>query len=68
MQDVTPVVTTDTASMGYTLEHARIEQLPINGHVMTLMDTVPGVTFDNGGNLELSAAGLGPTTSWMAPP
>jgi hypothetical protein len=60
VQDVTPVVTTDTASMGYTLEHARIEQLPINGrNVMNLMNTVPGVTFDNGGNLRTFGGRIG---------
>ena len=60
VQDVTPVVTTDTASMGHTLEHARIEQLPINGrNVMNLMATVPGVTFDNGGNLRTFGGRIG---------
>jgi len=60
VQDVTPVVTTDTASLGYTLERARIEQLPINGrNVMTLMNTVPGVTFDSDGNLRTFGGRVG---------
>ena len=60
VQDVTPVVTTDTASLGYTLERARIEQLPINGrNVMTLMNTVPGVTFDTDGNLRTFGGRVG---------
>ena len=60
VQDVTPVVTTDTASLGYTLERARIEQLPINGrNVMNLMNTVPGVTFDTDGNLRTFGGRVG---------
>jgi hypothetical protein len=60
VQDVTPIVTTDTASLGYTLEHARIEQLPINGrNVMNLMNTVPGVTFDSNGNLRTFGGRIG---------
>ena len=60
VQDVTPIVTTDTASMGHTLELTRIEQLPINGrNVMNLMNTVPGVTFDNGGNLRTFGGRIG---------
>ena len=60
VQDVTPVLTTDTASLGYTLERARIEQLPIDGrNVMTLMNTVPGVTFDVDGNLRTFGGRVG---------
>ena len=60
VQDVTPVVTTDTASLGYTLDRARIEQLPIDGrNVMTLMNTVPGVTFDTDGNLRTFGGRVG---------
>src|ERR1019366_7173895 len=60
VQAVTPVATTDTASLGYTLEHTRIEQLPINGrNVMNLMYTVPGVMFDNGGNLRTFGGRIG---------
>jgi len=45
VQDVTPMLTTDTASLSYTLERTRIEQLPINGrNVMNLLSTVPGIT------------------------
>src|SRR5271157_1167070 len=60
VKDVTPVLTTDTASLGYTLERTRIEQLPINGrNVMTLMNTVPGVTFDSDGNLRTFGGRVG---------
>ena len=60
VKDVTPVVVSDTASLGYTLERARIEQLPINGrNVMTLMNTVPGVTFDTDGNLRTFGGRVG---------
>jgi hypothetical protein len=58
--DVTPVVITDTASMGHTLERARIEQLPINGrNIMNLMATVPGVTTDDGGNIRTFGGRIG---------
>jgi len=44
VQDVTPTVTSDSATLGGTLEHTRIEQLPINGrNVMTLLSTIPGM-------------------------
>ena len=60
VQDVTPLVVSDTASLGYTLERTRIEQLPINGrNVMTLMNTVPGVTFDSDGNLRTFGGRVG---------
>jgi hypothetical protein len=52
VQDVTPVLTTDTPALGHTLERLRIEQLPINGrNIMNLINTVPGVTFDSDGNM-----------------
>ena len=48
VEDVTPMVTVDSQSLGHTLERARIEQLPINGRQITnLLWTVPGLTFDN---------------------
>ena len=60
VQDVTPIVVSDTASLGYTLERTRIEQLPINGrNVMNLMNTVPGVTFDSDGNLRTFGGRVG---------
>ncbi len=44
VEDVTPVVVTDTATMSHTLERTRIEQLPLNGRsVMSLLQTVPGM-------------------------
>lgn len=44
IHDVTPIVQTDNATLGGTLERTRIEQLPINGrNVMTLLQTVPGM-------------------------
>src|ERR1039458_6017948 len=44
VRDVTPVVQTDNATLGGTLEHTRIEQLPINGrNVMTLLEMIPGM-------------------------
>jgi hypothetical protein len=60
VNDVSPVVTTDTASLGYTLDNARIEQLPINGrNVLNLLTTVPGVTFDRDGNLRTFGGRIG---------
>ena len=50
VQDVTPMLTTDTAAMSHTLERTRIEQLPINGRsVMNLLATVPGITSGSDG-------------------
>jgi hypothetical protein len=47
VEDVTPVLKTDTPTMSHTLERTRIEQLPINGrNVMNLLTTVPGLTFE----------------------
>ena len=43
VQDVTSTVQTDNATLGTTLERARIEQLPINGRSLTtLLQIVPG--------------------------
>src|SRR6476646_4128820 len=43
VKDVTPMVTTDSPTLGTTLERARIEQLPINGRSLTtLLQVVPG--------------------------
>src|SRR5258706_14255890 len=51
VQDVTPLVITDSASQIHTLEHTRIDQLPLNGRsVMNLLQTVPGMTTDANGN------------------
>jgi hypothetical protein len=42
--DVTPLVTTDSATLSHVLERQRIEQLPINGRSLTsLLITVPGM-------------------------
>ena len=50
VQDATPILTTDTATLSHTLERARIEQLPINGrNVMNLLATVPGITSGSDG-------------------
>jgi hypothetical protein len=44
VKDVTPVVTVDNPTVSATLEHARIEQLPINGRQLnTLILTQPGL-------------------------
>src|SRR5215472_9712445 len=43
VRDVTPMVTTDSPTLGTTLERTRIEQLPINGrNLTTLLQVVPG--------------------------
>jgi hypothetical protein len=50
VEDVTPVLVTNTATMSATLERTRIEQLPINGrNVMNLLWTVPGITSGDDG-------------------
>jgi hypothetical protein len=42
--DVTPLVTVDNATVKNTIEHQRIEQLPINGRQLnTLVATMPGL-------------------------
>src|ERR1039457_1474097 len=45
VDDVTPMVTTDSPDLGHTLEGARVGELPINGrNVSDLLNTVPGLT------------------------
>jgi len=45
VQDLTQQVQTDSGGLGDTLEHTRIEQLPINGRqVTTLLNTIPGMS------------------------
>jgi hypothetical protein len=42
--DVTPLMVTDSPTLGHVLERTRIEQLPINGRdLTTLLQTVPGM-------------------------
>ena len=54
IQDVTPLVIADSASQIHTLEHTRIDQLPLNGRsIMNLLQTVPGMTTDSNGNLHV---------------
>ncbi len=44
VKDVTPVVTGDSPALSHVLERQRIEQLPINGRLVTsLLQTVPGM-------------------------
>jgi len=44
VEDITPMVTTDSPVLGHVLERQRIEQLPINGRNLTnLLVTVPGM-------------------------
>lgn len=50
VQDATPVLVTDTASLSSTLERTRIEQLPLNGrNIMGLLNTIPGMIQGNDG-------------------
>jgi len=45
VEDATPMLTTDTATLSYTLDRTRLEQMPLNGRsVMGLLWTVPGIT------------------------
>jgi len=54
VQDVTPMVITETASQTHTLENARIDQLPLNGRsIWNLLQTVPGMTNGTDGNLHV---------------
>jgi len=54
VEDVTPMVITDTAEQTHTLERARIDQLPLNGRsIWNLLQTVPGMTNDANGNLHV---------------
>jgi hypothetical protein len=59
--DVTPLVNTDNAELGSTLEVGRIEELPLNGrNVMSLLTTVPGTTpSDSNGNFRTFGEGVG---------
>jgi hypothetical protein len=59
--DVTPLVNTDNAELGSTLEARRIEELPLNGrNVFSLMATVPGTTpSDVNGNFRTFGEGVG---------
>lgn len=44
VRDVTPLVTTDNATVGASMERTGIEQLPINGRsITTLISQVPGI-------------------------
>ena len=44
VKDVTPMLTVDNPTLGHVLERQRIEQLPINGRIITsLLVTVPGM-------------------------
>ncbi|HVX65231.1 MAG TPA: TonB-dependent receptor [Bryobacteraceae bacterium] len=67
VNDVTPIVVADNATLGHALETKRIQELPINGRQLTnLLWTVPGVTFDDsangvGGN-RIRTQGEGPNT------
>lgn len=60
VQDVTPMLTSDSSAMGHVLERQRIEQMPLNGRfVMNLMYTVPGVTFDSDNNMRTFGGRVG---------
>ncbi len=58
VKDVTPLLRTDSPSIGHVLERQRIEQLPINGRAITslMYATVPGV--ESTGNAGLRAYGM----------
>src|SRR5439155_7367429 len=44
VQDVTPMVTTESPTLGHSLERQRIEQLPVNGRgYQAFLATVPGI-------------------------
>jgi hypothetical protein len=68
VQDVTPLVTVDNATLGGTLEHTRIEQLPLNGRaVMSLLQTVPGMEGTRAfGTVRRTWSWMG-RPSWTAP-
>ena len=58
VQDVSPMVITDTAQQIHTVDRTRIEQLPLNGrNVFNLLQTVPGITLE--GTTGLSPALFG---------
>jgi hypothetical protein len=51
VRDLTPVLKTDSPSLGHVLERQRIEQLPINGRgYQNLLVTVPGITWSTHGH------------------
>src|ERR1051326_4750282 len=51
VQDVTPLMQTDTAALSQTLERQRIEQLPILGRgYQNLLQTVAGLVYSNHGH------------------
>jgi hypothetical protein len=51
VQDVTPLVQTDSPTLSKTLERQRIEQLPILGRgYQNLLQTVPGLVYSNHGH------------------
>ena len=51
VQDVTPIVQTDTSALSSTLERQRIEQLPLLGRgYQNLLQTVPGLVYSNHGH------------------
>jgi hypothetical protein len=51
VQDLTPVLQTDTSSLSQTLERQRIEQLPLLGRgYQNLLQTVPGLVYSNHGH------------------
>lgn len=44
VRDITPIIVTDSPTLGHVLERERIEQLPINGRELTLLlATIPGM-------------------------
>jgi hypothetical protein len=50
VQDVAPMVNTDTPTLGHVLETQRIQELPVNGRgYQNLLVTTPGVTWSNQG-------------------
>jgi len=54
VEDVTPMVITDSPDQKHTLDHTRIDQLPLNGRsIWNLLQTVPGMTTDSNGNLHV---------------
>ena len=59
--DVTPLVNTEDAQLGSTLEFKRVEELPLNGRdVMSLLLTVAGTTpSDSNGNFRTFGGGVG---------
>src|SRR5262249_28022813 len=51
VQDVTPLLQTDSPALSSTLERQRIEQLPLLGRgYQNLLQTVPGIVYSNHGH------------------